>query len=66
MLSGLFAVFILFLYGAYKDESSLLNVEEIKSAFKGISVSFLLFAMALVFFRISLSRYVLFSPMFFA
>ena len=59
LLFSLAIVFILFLFGAYKNESSLLNMEEIKSVFKGISLSFLLFAVILVFGKINLSRYVL-------
>ena len=57
---SLVIVFILFLSGAYKNESSLLNVEEIKSVVKGISLSFLLFAVILVFGKLNLSRYVFF------
>lgn len=59
LLFSLFAVFILFLFGAYNNESSLLNVNEIKSVVKGLSLSFLLFAGILVFAKIELSRYVL-------
>ena len=59
LLLSLVAVFILFLLGAYKNESSLLNVSEIKSVVKGISLGFLLFAAVLVFAKIELSRYVL-------
>ena len=58
LLVSLVVVFILFLSGAYKSESSLLNMKEIKSVFKGISLSFLLFAVIMVFGRINLSRYV--------
>ena len=39
LLLSLFAVFILFLFGAYKIQSSLLNVEEIRRVFKGIRLS---------------------------
>ena len=59
LLLSLIVVFILFLLGAYKNESSLLNVSEIKSVVKGISLGFLLLAALLVFTRIQLSRYVL-------
>ena len=43
----------------YKNESSLLNMEEIKNVIKGISLSFLLFGVVLVFGKINISRYVL-------
>jgi len=59
LLISLGVVFILFLLGAYKNESSLLNVREIKSVAKGISLGFLLVAAVLVFAKIELSRYVL-------
>ena len=59
LLAGLATVIILVNFGAYKRESSLLNMEEIKNVVKGISFSFLLFAVILVFGRFALSRYVL-------
>ena len=60
MLSAL-TVFVMWIYGAYRNESSVLNVGEIKSVFKGITISFLLFACLLVFGKIELSRYVVAS-----
>jgi len=54
-------VFVKWLLGAYRNESSVLNVEEIKRVFKGITLSFLLFACFLVFGKIELSRYVVAS-----
>ncbi len=59
LLAGLATVIILVNFGAYKRESSLLNMEEIKNVVKGISFSFLLFAVILVFGRFDMSRYVL-------
>lgn len=59
LLAGLVTVIILVNFGAYKRESSLLNMEEIKNVVKGISFSFLLFAVILVFGRFALSRYAL-------
>ncbi|CAN2050577.1 Bacterial sugar transferase domain-containing protein [Candidatus Magnetomoraceae bacterium gMMP-13] len=59
MLFSLIVVIILFLSGAYKNESSLLNVSEIKSVVQGISLAFLLLAAMLVFTKTELSRYVL-------
>jgi exopolysaccharide biosynthesis polyprenyl glycosylphosphotransferase len=44
LLLSLGVVFVLFIFGAYKNESSLLNVSEIKSVVKGISLGFPLFA----------------------
>jgi hypothetical protein len=41
LLLSLGVVFILFAVGAYKNELSLLNVSEIKSVVKGISLGFL-------------------------
>jgi exopolysaccharide biosynthesis polyprenyl glycosylphosphotransferase len=48
------------IFGVYKNESSLLNMEEIKNVIKGISLSFLLVGVILVFGQVNLSRYVLF------
>ena len=59
LLAGVATVIILANFGAYKRESSLLNMEEIKNVVKGVSFSFLLFAVILVFGRFALSRYVL-------
>ena len=59
LMASLAAVIILFIFGAYKRESSLLNVEEIKNVVKGISFSYLLFAVAFVFMTLAPSRYVL-------
>ena len=60
LIFALMTIVILQLFGAYKRKSSLLNMEEIKNVIKGISLSYLLFGMVLVFGRISISRYVLF------
>lgn len=59
LLASLAIVILLFSFGAYKKESSLLNVEEIKNVVKGISFSFLLLMLILVFGKFHLSRYVL-------
>jgi len=53
------SVGILYLMQAYRRQSSLLNMEEIKAVFKGVSLSFLLLALILMLGRIQLSRYVL-------
>ena len=47
------------IFGVYKNQSSLLNTEEIKNVIKGISLSFLLLGVILVFGKINISRYVL-------
>ena len=59
LLASFATVIILLIFGAYKRESSLLNMEEVKNVVKGISLSFLLFASILVFGRFAPSRYVL-------
>lgn len=59
LIGALIAVAILQLFGAYKHESSLLNVDEIKSVSKGITACYLLFALILYFATIYLSRYTL-------
>jgi exopolysaccharide biosynthesis polyprenyl glycosylphosphotransferase len=47
------------IFGVYKNQSSLLNTEEIKNVIRGISLSFLLLGVILVFGKINISRYVL-------
>ena len=59
LMASLATVIVLLIFGAYKKESSLLNVEEIKNVVKGISFSYLLFAVAFVFMTLAPSRYVL-------
>ena len=49
---------MMYLMQAYRRQSSLLNMEEIKAVFKGVSLSFLLLALILMLGRIELSRYV--------
>ena len=56
---ALITVVIMQIFGVYKNESSLLNMEEIKNVIKGISLSFLLLGVILVFGQINVSRYVL-------
>lgn len=59
LLTSLSTALILFLFGVYKKESSLLNVEELKNVTKGLSFSFFMFMALLVFAKIGLSRYVI-------
>jgi len=59
-LASLLTVIVLLVFGAYKRESSILNVEEIKSVFMGLTSSFLLITLILVFGKYAPSRYVLF------
>jgi exopolysaccharide biosynthesis polyprenyl glycosylphosphotransferase len=47
-------------FGVYKQESSILNVEEIKNVIKGITTTFVIVLMILVFGKLLLSRYVIF------
>ena len=56
---ALITVVIMHIFGVYKNQSSLLNAEEIKNVIKGISLSFLLLGVILVFGKIDISRYVL-------
>jgi len=60
MVFASITVVIMQIFGVYKNESSLLNMEEIKNVIKGISLSFLLLGVILVFGQINISRYVLF------
>ena len=65
LIFAFITVVIMQVFKVYKDESSLLNMEEIKNVIKGISLSFLLFGVVLVFWKINISRYVfLFSYIF--
>lgn len=57
LLASAAAIVILQIAGAYRRESSLLNANEIKSVCKGISFSYLLFAVVLYFGTIYISRY---------
>lgn len=59
LMASLVAIVVLLIFGAYKRESSLLNVEEIKNVVKGISFSYLLLAVVMVFMTLAPSRYVL-------
>ena len=59
VLFALITVVVMQIFGVYKNESSLLNMEEIKNVIKGISLSFLLLGVILVFGQINVSRYVL-------
>ena len=61
LITALVTVIIMQIIGAYKKVSSVLNVEEIKNAIKGISIAFALFTMMVVFLKWNPSRYVLVS-----
>lgn len=56
---SLIAIFILYAIGAYNRESGLLNVQEIKNTIKGMTVSFLICALAMVFLQYQIPRYVM-------
>ena len=55
MVFASITVIIMQIFGVYKNESSLLNMEEIKNVIKGISLSFLLLGVILVFGQINIS-----------
>jgi len=59
LFTALATVFILFIFKAYKSESSVLNMEEIKNVIKGITFSFLFFGILLVFVKFAIPRYVM-------
>jgi exopolysaccharide biosynthesis polyprenyl glycosylphosphotransferase len=63
---ALVTVVIMQIFEVYKNESSLLNMEEIKNVIKSISFSFLLLGIILVFGNFNISRYVLFLSYFFS
>lgn len=44
LITALAIVIIMLILGAYKKASSVLNVEEIKNAIKGVTLTFILFA----------------------
>ncbi len=52
-------VVVIQIVGGYRRESSLLNVNEIKAVCKGVTISYLVFAVFLYFGTIYLSRYTL-------
>ena len=53
------ALIILYLFGSYKNESSVLNVEEIKNVIQGFTITFLLFVVITLFTKLPVSRYML-------
>jgi len=59
LLAACISLLILLGFGAYRKESSVLNVEEMRNVIKGLTVSFLLFAVIFVFVKFPPSRYVL-------
>lgn len=61
LITALATVIIMLILGAYKKASSVLNVEEIKNVIKGISITFALFGMMVIFLKWTPSRYVLVS-----
>lgn len=59
LFASFITVMVLLGFGGYKRKSSVLNVEEIKNVIEGLTITFMLFAVILVFTRFSPSRYVL-------
>jgi len=55
-LSG---ILILYLFGSYKKESSVLNVEEIKNVIQGFTITFVLFVAITLFTKLPVSRYMM-------
>ena len=53
------AIFILYLFGAYKRESSVLNVAEIKNVIQGFTITFILFVVITLFTKLPVSRYLM-------
>jgi len=53
------AIFILYLFGAYKKESSVLNVAEIKNVIQGFTITFILFVVITLFTKLPISRYLM-------
>jgi exopolysaccharide biosynthesis polyprenyl glycosylphosphotransferase len=56
---NLSAIFILYLSGAYKKESSVLNVSEIKNVIQGFTITFILFVVITLFTKLPVSRYLM-------
>lgn len=59
LIMAFVAVIIMVILRAYKNISSVLNVEEIKNAIKGISITFMLFVVVAIFVRWTPLRYIL-------
>lgn len=53
------AIFILYLLGAYKKESSVLNAAEIKNVIQGFTITFVLFMVITLFTKLPVSRYLM-------
>jgi len=53
------ALIILYLFGSYKNESSVLNVEEIKNVIQGFTITFILFVVITLFTKLPVSRYLI-------
>jgi exopolysaccharide biosynthesis polyprenyl glycosylphosphotransferase len=59
LLIGFVAVIIMHGFSAYKKQSSICNSEEIKNVISGITVTFILVIVILVFGKFTLSRYII-------
>ena len=59
LTATLSAIFILYLFGAYKNESSVLNVEEIKNVIRGFTAAFIIFVIITLFAKLPVSRYMM-------
>ncbi len=56
---ALSAVFILYLFGGYEKESSVLNAAEIKNVVLGFTITFVLFVFITLFTKLPVSRYLM-------
>jgi exopolysaccharide biosynthesis polyprenyl glycosylphosphotransferase len=59
MLSGFISVIICFNFGVYRKESGLLSINDVQNALKGLTASFFIISVIIVFLKISPSRYIL-------
>jgi len=59
IFAGLFATFVMRLFGVYRSNSSILNVREISNTTKCLTVAFLMIMVIMVFGRVAISRYVI-------
>jgi len=61
LLIAIASIILLDRCGVYKQESSVLNVEEIRNTIKGMTAAYVCFMVIMVFGKYDLSRYVIFS-----
>ena len=59
LILALITVIVLHIFGTYRQESSVMNVAEIRDVIKGVTTAFVIFTIILVFGRLAVSRYIL-------